>query len=326
MQQSQATTEADRSPAAQAAPDAVVGRTDNGSMMRAATYASVTVAVILVVAKLAAWFVTDSVSILSSLIDSSLDLMASLVTLFAVRQALTPADREHRFGHGKAESLAGLAQSTFIAGSALFLVIEAGHRLLHPRVIEASDVGIMVMVLSIVLTIALVVFQYIVIRRTSSLAVSADSIHYRADLLANFAVIVALVLSVQFGLALADPLFAIAIAAYIVTGAWSIFRRSLDQIMDRELPDEQRRLIRDIATAHKEVEAVHDLRTRSSGMQTFIQLHLELDGGMRLVDAHAIADAVEREILDVFPDAEVIIHQDPAGIEEDMSHFQPSPS
>lgn len=317
MQQSGAT------PAGTAGSGIDSSRADNGTLMRLATYASVSVALVLVIAKLTAWFVTDSVSILSSLMDSSLDLMASVVSLFAVRHALMPADREHRFGHGKAEALAGLAQSTFIAGSALFLVIEAGHRLLHPRLVASSDIGIAVMVLSIVLTIALVIFQHVVIRRTGSLAVSADSVHYKADLLANLAVIAALVLSVQFGWTLADPLFAIAIAVYIVSGAWTIFSRSLDQIMDRELPDEQRQLIRDIATAHKEVEAVHDLRTRSSGVQTFIQLHLELDGSMPLVDAHAIADDVEREILDVFPDAEVIIHQDPAGIDEELSHFEP---
>lgn len=302
------------------------GSADSSMLMRAATYASVAVAMVLVVAKLAAWWLTDSVAILSSLIDSGLDLGASLINLYAVRQALTPADHEHRFGHGKAEALAGLAQSTFIAGSALFLLIEAGHRLFTPRPIVSSDIGIAVMVLSIALTIALVGFQYFVIRRTNSLAISADSLHYKADLLANLAVIVAIVMVTELGLVYADPLFAIGIAFYIVFGAWGIFRRSLDQIMDRELPDDQRQVIREIAIAHPRVESVHDLRTRSSGVQAFIQLHLELDGDMTLTEAHNIADAVELEILRKFPDAEVIIHQDPAGIDEETSHFQHPPS
>lgn len=285
-------------------------------LMRLASRASVAVAGILILVKLNAWLVTDSVALLSSLIDSVLDAGASLVNLVAIAHALTPADREHRFGHGKAEPLAGMVQSALIAGSALFLLFEAGHRMLHPRAVQASEVGIAVMVFSIAATLGLVLFQRYVARRTGSVAVAADSLHYKGDLLANCAVILALFLSGFLGWIYADPIMAAAVGLYILWGAWGIVGQSFDQLMDRELPDEQRTRIRAIAMEHPEVRNVHELRTRSSGLQTFIQLHLELDGNMALYRAHDIADTVELEILREFPGAEVIIHQDPAGLEE----------
>jgi len=298
----------------------------HGGLMRAATYASVTVAAILVVSKLATWWLTDSVAVLSSLVDSALDMAASLFNLWAVAHALTPADREHRFGHGKAEALAGLAQSAFVIGSAVFLLFEAVPRLLTPREVERGEIAVAVMLLSIVLTLALLLFQRFVIKRTGSLAVNADSLHYRADLLANIGVILAVVASVWLGWRYADPLFAVAIAIYIVWSAWGIVRQSLDQLMDRELPETQRAEIEQIATRHPDVVAVHDLRTRSSGVHTFIQLHLEMDGDITLHRAHDIADAVELLLLEAFPGAEVIIHQDPAGLTEEHSHFRPTGS
>jgi len=177
-------------------------------LMRAATHASVTVAVVLVVAKLAAWLTTDSVSLLSTLLDSLLDAVASIVNLLAVRHALQPADSEHRFGHGKAEPLAGLAQAAFISGSALFLIVQAGQRFLHPRAVVNPEVGYIVLAFSIVLTVALVVFQKIVVRRTGSLAIGADSLHYQTDILVNASIVVSLVLSSRFGWWVADSLFA----------------------------------------------------------------------------------------------------------------------
>lgn len=286
------------------------------TLLRWATRASLTVALVLIAAKLAVWLITDSVALLSSLIDSTLDAGASLVNLLAVAHALTPADREHRFGHGKAEPLAGLAQAAFIAGSSIFLLFEAGHRILTPRLVQHGDLGIAVMVLSITATLGLVAFQRFVVRRTGSLAISADSLHYKGDLLANLGVIMALVLSTRFGWHYADPILAIVVALYLIQGAWRISRLSLDQLMDRELPDEQRQRIREIAMSHTEVRNVHEMRTRASGLQTFIQMHLELDGSMALHRAHDIADAVELQIMQEFPGAEVIIHQDPAGIDE----------
>ncbi len=292
----------------------------NGRLMRLATYASVSVAGVLIVIKAGAWLVTDSVVILSSLIDSLLDSMASLINLFAVRQALMPADFEHRFGHGKAESLAGLGQAAFIAGSALFLIFEATSRLFTPREVTHGELGIGVMVVSIVLTFVLVRFQSYVVRRTGSSAIRADSLHYRADLLVNLGIIGSLVAVSELGWTIVDPIFAIAIAFYIIYTAWGIARGALSSLMDREVPEQTRQRILDIVHAHPRVKGIHDLRTRMSGTQPFIQLHLELDGEISLSDAHTISDEVEARIMAEFPGGEVIIHQDPEGL------FEPPPS
>jgi ferrous-iron efflux pump FieF len=279
------------------------------------------VATLLIVAKAAAWLTTGSISLLSTLIDSALDLAASLVNLIAIRQAIQPPDKEHRFGHGKAEPLAGLAQAGFVCGSAGFLLVHAGERLIRPAPINNTEVGYAVMALSIALTIGLVLYQRFVVRRTGSLAIGADSLHYSADLLTNISVIVALVLSTQFGWMWADPLTAIAISVFILCSAWKILKQSLNLLMDRELPDEDRERIRRIARSHPEVIDIHDLRTRSSGTHLFIQFHLELDGNMTLLDAHTIADQVMSQLERAFPDAEVLIHEDPHGVSERRASF-----
>ncbi len=294
---------------------------DSGRLMRLATYASVGVAVALIAIKIVAYLLTDSVSMLSTLIDSLLDMAASVINLLAVRTALVPADREHRFGHGKAEPLAAMGQSAFIAGSAAFLLVEAGNRLVNPSALQNSAFGIGVMIVSIVATISLVAFQRSVVRRTGSVAIKADSLHYFSDLLVNCAVIAALILWRQFGWTFVDPLFAAVIGLYILYTAWQIAQGAFDLLMDRELPDAARRRIRDIALAHNAVRDLHDLRTRSSGQATFIQFHLELDGHMPLSRAHEVSDEVEDAILVAFPGAEVIIHQDPAGLAEARPRF-----
>jgi ferrous-iron efflux pump FieF len=298
------------------APSAEAGR-----LMRLATYASVSVAVGLIAIKVIAFVLTDSVSMLSTLIDSLLDIAASLINLLAVRTALAPADREHRFGHGKAEPLAAMGQSAFIAGSAVFLLVEAGNRLFNPSPIQNTSIGLAVMAISIAATIVLVGFQRYVIRRTGSVAIQADSLHYLSDLFVNIAVVVSLLLWRQFGWAFVDPLFAAGIGCYILWTAWRIAQGAFDLLMDRELPDAARRKIRDIALAHHEVRDLHDLRTRSSGQATFIQFHLELDGDIPLSRAHTVSDEVEDAILVAFPGAEVIIHQDPAGLAEQRRSF-----
>lgn len=290
-------------------------------LMRVATYASTTVAIGLIVAKTFAWLVTDSVSVMSSLLDSLLDVAASLVNLLAVRHALTPADREHRFGHGKAEPLAGLAQAAFITGSAVLLSLEAVHRFAHPQPVVHGTVGMLVMAVAIVVTLVLVAFQKHVVNVTGSVAISADALHYRSDVILNGSVILSIFLADRLGWPALDPAFGLAIAAYILYNAWRIIEASLDRLMDRELPDAERQRIRDIALGHSEIRAVHDLRTRSSGPDVFIQIHLEMDGGMTLQRSHEIADDVERSILGAFPNAEVIIHQDPAGVEEARRTF-----
>ncbi len=289
--------------------------------MRLATYASVATAATLIGVKLAAWIYTDSVSLLSTLIDSLLDAIASLINLVAVRHALSPPDREHRFGHGKAEPLAALAQATFISGSAVFLVFEASHRLFAPQPLEHMSLGIWVMVFAIVVTFVLTRFQAYVVRRTNSLAIKADSLHYVGDILINAAVIVALLLVSEFGWLWADAIFGLAIAAYILVTAWRIARSAYDMLMDRELPDEERQRIKELALAHPGVRSLHDLRTRASGPYTFIQIHLVLDGAMSLYQAHEVSDAVEARIREAFPGAEVLIHQDPHGIEEERPRF-----
>jgi ferrous-iron efflux pump FieF len=291
------------------------------NLMRMATYASVIVAVVLVSVKFFAWITTDSVAILATLVDSLLDALASLVTLIVVRHSLSPADREHRFGHGKAEALAALTQAAFICGSSVLLLFEAFHRLLQPQIILKSEVGIWVMVFSVVVTVALVAFQLFVVKRSGSLAISADSIHYRGDVLVNLAVIVALLSSRWFDNTFIDPLFGAVIALYILYSAWQIVSGALDMLMDRELPIKERQRVRDIAIAHPEVSDIHDLRTRRSGQTVFIQLHLELDPKMQLMQSHTIADAVEAELRAAFDNAEVIIHQDPAGLDEGHRQF-----
>ena len=285
-------------------------------LMRLATYASVSVALTLILAKLVAWGYSGSLSLLATLIDSSLDGLASLINLFAVRHALTPADREHRFGHGKAEALAGLGQAAFIGGSAVFLLLEGGRRIINPQPVEAFGLGIAVMVFSIVATLCLLVFQRYVIRRTGSMAISADALHYRTDLMVNVSVIIALLLAAG-GWPGFDSVFAIGIALYILYSAWEIVRRAFDHLMDRELPDEEREQIKAIARSHEKVRGMHDLRSRRSGMDTFIQLHLELDDELNLLKAHAISDEVEARLLAVYPTAEVIIHIDPVSVVPD---------
>jgi ferrous-iron efflux pump FieF len=290
-------------------------------LRRWATYASVVVALLLISVKFAAWLETGSVALLSSLIDSLLDAVAAIVNLFAVRHALTPADREHRFGHGKAEPLAVLGQSAFIIGSALLLLAEAVRRLIHPAAVENPPAGIAVMVFSIVVTIALVLYQRHVVRRTGSIAITADELHYRGDLFLNASVIAALILSGIFGLRILDPLFGAAIGLWIIYSAARLARLSLVQLMDRELPDDERERIRDIALSHPEVAAAHDLRTRVAGPTAFIQIHIEMDGDISLVRAHEISDQVEARLRAAYPHAEIIIHQDPEGVEEPRSNF-----
>lgn len=290
-------------------------------LMKLATVAAVATAVTLIIVKFAAWLLTDSVAILSTLVDSLLDVFASAINLVAVRHALQPADREHRFGHGKAEALAGLGQSAFIAGSAVFLLLAAGQRLFAPMPVKNGAVGLGVMAFSILATLALVQLQRYVIRRTGSVAIQADSLHYVGDVLVNGAVVVSILLATTLGWVYADPLFAAAIAVYILRNSWQIAMASLDILMDRELPDEDRARIREIVHAHGDVLDLHDLRTRRSGQQIFIQMHLEMDPALTLMRAHEIADQVEAQVCAAFPDAEVLIHQDPAGLEEERASF-----
>jgi ferrous-iron efflux pump FieF len=288
---------------------------ENAILMKRATYAAVCVAVVLVVLKAGALWFTGSVAMLGTLLDSLLDGSASLLNLVAVRHALTPADQEHRFGHGKAEALAGLGQSFFIFGSAGYSVYEAFQRIMTPQPVSHSLWGIVVTVIAIAMTLGLVAFQRHVVSRTKSLAIEADSIHYRGDLLMNLSVVAALVLSGFLGWEWTDPVFGILIAGLIAWAAAQIASNAFDQLMDRELSEDERERIKTVALSHPDVINIHDLRTRTSGVLSFIQFHLELDPEITLTKAHRISDEVEDEIMKEFPGSEVLIHQDPAGLE-----------
>lgn len=283
---------------------------DRAGLLKLASIASVLTAGFLIIAKLAAWSVTGSVSLLASLVDSVMDSIASLINLFAIRYSLQPADEHHRFGHGKAEPLAGLAQAAFIAGSAIFLVFHAIDRLRYNHSMEQVGIGIGVMVLAIVMTVVLLAIQRYVIKKTDSTAIRADSLHYLTDLLTNMSVLLALYLS-TLGWTWADPVFAIAVAIYIFYSAFHIGHDAFQQLMDRELPAEILEQIQATAMSHPEVKGTHETRTRQAGHTRFVQLHLELDENLPLKQAHAIADQVEAEILEFLPGAEVLIHQDP---------------
>jgi ferrous-iron efflux pump FieF len=288
---------------------------DHARLLRLATYASVATATLLILAKLAAWLATGSVSVMASLVDSLMDVGASFVNLLAVHWSLQPADDDHRFGHGKAESLAGLGQAAFIAGSALFLALNAVDRLINPVPMSDLGIGIAVMLFAMAATGLLLTFQHRVIRVTASTAIRADALHYATDLATNSATLLALILAV-LGWPGLDPVFALGIAVYIFYSALHIAREAVDLLMDREIDGDQRRQIRDLAMMVAGVRGVHDLRTRRAGHLLVIQLHLELDRDLPLWEAHAISDQVEASLRAALPAADITIHQDPAGLDE----------
>ncbi len=279
-----------------------------------ATEVAVLVALLLIGLKSWAYLATGAVTMLSSLIDSALDAVASLVTLIAVRGAQRPADDEHRFGHGKLEPLAGLAQAAFIMGSASLLLIEAAQRFISPQPVTLPSIGIGVSLIAIVLTLALVLFQRWVLRRTASLAVEGDSLHYVSDLITNVIVMFGLWATDRFGLPWLDPLLGLVIGAIVVRSAWGIGVRAYQVLMDREVPEDVRQQIIAIIRSVPGVSGAHDLRTREAGPDLFIQLHLELPDALPLIEAHQISHDVEAQLLAAFPRAQIIIHQDPIGV------------
>lgn len=275
-----------------------------------ASWASVVVAIALLCLKIFAWFSTGSIGVLASLVDSLLDLLASLINMFAIRYAMIPADDEHRFGHGKAESLAGLGQAFFISGSALFLVVYSIERLVNPSEVRSLELGSLVIGASIILTFILVMFQRYVAHKTGSLAIKADSLHYASDLLSNTGILVGLVLY-QNGVIQADPIIALFIALYILKSAYEIGDEALHHLLDRELPSEEQDEILAIANEPEDVLEVHDLRTRQSGRTKFVQMHIVMHGSTSLLIAHQVSDRIERDIKKRFHDIDVLIHLDP---------------
>ena len=283
---------------------------EHARLLRRASGAALAVALFLALSKALAWWLSGSVSLLAGLTDSLLDGAASLINLLAVHYSLRPADDDHRYGHGKAEALAGLGQAAFIGVSALLVGAQGVDRLLHPQPLGAPLVGIVVIVVSLLLTAALLAYQRHVVRLTGSTAIRADSLHYRSDLLLNLSILVALVLA-SYGWARLDAVFGIAIAFYILWSAASILREAAAVLMDTELSPEIGEDMQRLARNVPGVLGCHDLRTRISGTRWFVQLHLELPGELSLSRAHALCDEVEAAIKAHYPRAEVLVHADP---------------
>jgi len=283
---------------------------EHARLLRRASGAALAVALFLALSKAVAWWLSGSVSLLAGLTDSLLDGAASLINLLAVHYSLRPADDDHRYGHGKAEALAGLGQAAFIGVSALLVGAQGVDRLLHPQPLGAPLVGIVVIVVSLLLTAALLAYQRHVVRLTGSTAIRADSLHYRSDLLLNLSILVALVLA-SYGWARLDAVFGIAIAFYILWSAASIVREAAAVLMDTELSPEIGEDMQRLARNVPGVLGCHDLRTRISGTRWFVQLHLELPGELSLSRAHALCDEVEAAIKAHYPRAEVLVHADP---------------
>ncbi|CND53868.1 ferrous iron efflux protein F [Yersinia frederiksenii] len=294
-----------------------------GRLVKAAALSATALASILLIIKIFAWWHTGSVSLLAALVDSLVDLAASLTNLFVVRYSLQPADEEHTFGHGKAESLAALAQSMFISGSALFLFLTGFQHLASPEPLQDPSIGIWVTLVALFSTLILVTFQRWVVRKTQSQAIRADMLHYQSDVMMNGAILIALALS-WYGFHRADALFALGIGVYILYSALRMGYEAVQALLDRALPDDERQEIIDIVMSWPGVIGAHDLRTRQSGPTRFIQLHLEMEDMLPLIEAHVLAEQVERALLHRFPGADVLIHQDPSSVvpKERHAHWE----
>jgi ferrous-iron efflux pump FieF len=291
-----------------------------GSLTQRAALASVSMALFLLILKIWAAWQTDSVSMLGSLADTGLDIVASVVTLFSVRLAAQPADGNHSFGHGKAEALAALFQTMLIIASALAI----GWRGISHFGVDAPpthpQLGISVSLVAIAMTFVLIRYQKSVVKRTGSIAIHADHVHYASDLLLNASVIAALVLDSMLHVHGADPLFGVAIAAWLIWHARDVAATAIDQLMDKEWPPEKRERFLVVAQGHPELRGIHDLRTRSSGAHDFVQFHVWVDPLMTVLEAHRVMDEVEAKLMAEFPGTEVLIHPDPEGHRDDSAH------
>ncbi len=284
-----------------------------GSLTRRAALASVATALLLLVVKLYATAETGSVSMLASLADTGLDLIAALVTLIGVKVAAEPADHDHRFGHGKAEAVAALMQTMLIGFSAVGIGWRAITRIMEPVAPSEPELGISVSIFAILVTFALVAYQKAIVRRTESIAIETDQVHYQSDLALNLSVIVALVLDGILGIRGVDAIFGFLIAVWLAWNGYKAAHRAIDVLMDREWSEGRRREIQDIVVGLEGVEGIHDLRTRRSGAHDFIQFHIWVDPDMTVRAAHTIVDRVEVAIEQSFPGTEVLVHVDPRG-------------
>ncbi len=289
------------------------GGQTRAALTSSAAIASIVTAAFLLVLKLWASAQTGSVAMLGSLADTALDLLAALVTLYGVRMAAQPADRDHRFGHGKAEALSALFQVVVIMLSALCIFYRAIMRLMEGETTAHAEFGIGVSAIAILATLGLLAYQRYVIGKTGSIAIRADHVHYQSDVLLNMAVIGALVLDQYLKIKWADPVFGIGIAVALLLGAWKASTHAIDQLMDKEWPEERRQHFLQIAARHPELAGIHDLRTRSSGTQDFVQFHVWVEPSMTVAEAHHVMEEVENALEREFPGTEILIHLDPDG-------------
>lgn len=291
---------------------------DRAALTRSAAYASVVTALFLIGLKGWAAWRTDSTAMLGSLADTALDLLASVVTLAGVWYAARPPDATHRFGHGKAEALAAIVQVMLIAVSATAIAARAIGRLVEGGETAAAQEGIAVSVIAMLATLLLLAWQQRVIRLTGSVAIRTDNVHYQSDLLLNAAVIAALVLDQVLGFPQADPLFGLAIAVWLLWGAFRAGADAVDMVMDREWPEDKRARFLEVLARHPELRGVHDLRTRSSGARDFVQFHASVDPDLTVAEAHRVMDEIESRLEAEFPGVEVLIHPDPAGLQREQ--------
>ena len=290
------------------------GGRDHAWLNKSAAAASISAALVLLALKGWAAWSTGSTAMLGSLADTTLDLVASLATLLGVWIAAQPADDKHRFGHGKAEAIAAMFQIVLISISALGIAARAIEQLMGGGEVAAAGEGIAVSVIAILVTFALIGWQRYVIRRTRSLAIKTDNVHYQSDLLLNLAVIVALALEVFAGLRGADALFGLGIAGWLAWGAWQASQEAIDQLMDHEWPEEKKARFLDLLARNPDITGVHDLRTRTSGNKDFVQFHIWVDGKMTVREVHKVMDEIEDRIHAEFPEVEILIHPDPEGL------------
>lgn len=284
-----------------------------GTLNRRAAIASLCVALILAALKSYAVWRTGSIAMLGSLADTGLDMVASLVTLVAVRVAAHPADHHHRFGHGKAEALAALFQVSLISVAALGIIVRSAQRVSDGSEPTAIEYGVGVSLVAMVLTVVLVAYQARIVRLTGSVAINADNLHYRSDLALNASVIAALLLESLLHLHGADALFGLAIGVWLMLSAWRTATHAIGQLMDKEWPLEKRERFLAAAAGHPGLMGIHDLRTRSSGAHDFAQFHIWVDPAMTVAEAHTVMEALEARLHASFPGVELLIHTDPVG-------------
>ena len=279
-------------------------------LLKTSTYASIAVAGFLFLIKSIAWIATESVSMQASLVDSLVDSFASLINFFALRSALVPADEEHRFGHGKIEAIASQGQSVFIAGTAIWIIFEAINKIISPEPITNAPLGISVTIITIIITFALVIFQQYVFKKTNSTIIKADKLHFKSDLLLNLSVLFSFILQQSIDCLYIDPICGLLIGIYIIHTSWKIAKESFDILIDKELPSDKKNQIAEIIKSHPKVKGMHDFKTRSSGKDCFVQVHIELDGNISLKRAHNISNEITKKICNSFANMHVIIHQD----------------